>query len=65
MKSIRASETITQKHSDAYRSSWGDRYVLRIHIDVEIPLHKISNNVHYHTNGQGHLFKTGLWPARD
>ncbi|KRX40989.1 hypothetical protein T05_10914 [Trichinella murrelli] len=27
MKSIRASETITQKHSDAYRSSWGDLYV--------------------------------------
>ncbi|KRX83055.1 hypothetical protein T06_15853 [Trichinella sp. T6] len=30
MKSIRASETITQKHSDAYRSSWGVTITTRL-----------------------------------
>ncbi|KRX56144.1 hypothetical protein T09_5447 [Trichinella sp. T9] len=30
MKSTRASETITQKHSDAYRSSWGVTITTRL-----------------------------------
>ncbi|KRX30515.1 hypothetical protein T05_1661 [Trichinella murrelli] len=43
MKSIRASETITQKHSDAYRSSWGVTITTRLALKQSLSTTSIAN----------------------
>ncbi|KRX32494.1 hypothetical protein T06_3441 [Trichinella sp. T6] len=43
MKSTRASETITQKHSDAYRSSWGVTITTRLALKQSLSTTSIAN----------------------
>ncbi|KRX63666.1 hypothetical protein T09_79 [Trichinella sp. T9] len=49
MKSTRASETITQKHSDAYRSSWGVTITTRLALkqSLSTTFAKHINTSHY------------------
>ncbi|KRY45490.1 hypothetical protein T03_9733 [Trichinella britovi] len=41
--STRASETITQKHSDAYRSSWGVTITTRLALKQSLSTTSIAN----------------------
>ncbi|KRY55988.1 hypothetical protein T03_11195 [Trichinella britovi] len=43
MKSTKASETITQKHSDAYRSSWGVTITTRLALKQSLSTTSIAN----------------------
>ncbi|KRX83032.1 hypothetical protein T06_4816 [Trichinella sp. T6] len=45
MKSIRASETITQKHSDAYRSSWGVTITTRLALKQSLSTTNLNDNL--------------------